>query len=157
MWVAKNILLSQRCGNFLSRSTPAAKEQWPHTSSEIHAPNRKRAKNQSLNEDPFLFFSAVASLIQMHKEQKMEKKFDGLAMICWKWDMHILKITVKLSINQEPDQHYQKSKLTVGSPGSYYLGLGKGSVPLYTPLLPTTGRAIHLVLFKNIVIPTNDW
>ena len=40
---------------------------------------------------PFQFFSAIASLIQIHQEQKMEKKFDVLAMICWKWDTHILK------------------------------------------------------------------
>lgn len=46
--------------------------------------------------------------------------------------MHILKkITEKKkreSIKSEPDQCYQKSKLTAGSPASHYLGLWKGPV-----------------------------
>lgn len=90
--IVKNIFLSQRLGNFLSRRTPATNYKPISEILRIHGSNRKKAKSQSSNEDPFQFFlPAIASLIQIHQEQKMEKKSDGLAMICRKWDMHILK------------------------------------------------------------------
>ena len=66
------------------KSNDSHSHKYSQKFSEIHESNRKRAKSQSLKEDPFQFFSAIASLIQIHQEQKMEKKFDGLAMICWK-------------------------------------------------------------------------
>ena len=50
--------------------------------------------------------------------------------------MHILKITAgekkkNRSIKSEPDQCYQKSKLTAGSPASHYLGCGKGQCSVH--------------------------
>lgn len=106
---------------------------------------------------PFLFFSAIASPIQIKKEQKTEKKF-------WWFSYDSLEMRYAHLENHSKNDHLsrawpviQKSKLTAQSPGSYYLGLWERSVPLCTSPLPSTFRAIHLVLFKNITLPTNDW
>ena len=106
------------------------------THPQAFSTQKTRAKGRSLKEEHIpkgstYFFLLHPLLLQFKQTRKSrwKRNLDGLATICWKWDMNIVKATVKMSINQEADRGYQKSEQTAQSPGSYYLGPCRGSAP----------------------------
>ena len=70
--------------------------------------------------------------------------------------MDILKLTDKMSINQRADRDIKSQSRLPNVQEAISWGHEKGQWLHALVPLPSTSRATHLLLFKNIALPAND-
>lgn len=160
MWAEKNIIAYQK--DFASRRTPAVSDKLSHKILEVLITNQEemsqmpKFKGRTPHQRLSIFFYPMLLQIKQTRSKWWKRNLDGLATSFWKWDMNILKVTDKVSINQRADRDIQGQSRLPKVQEAITWGTERVLAFMHSflyHLLPE----LFTSCFQDITFPTNDW